>query len=299
MQLVKQLEILGHSAAIYTIDGYDDFVFTGSGDKFVAKWNLITGTQEKFAIKADDAVYKILLVNSASQLIIGTAKGAMHVIDLAQRQEIKHLVQHRSAIFCFLENPLTQHIYSADADGNLAIWEANTWKLLLFLPLDCGKIRSIELSEEGNQFFVGSQDGKIRLFNAHTFNELEVIDAHKDGCNALCLLSDKQLLSGGKDAFIKVWNCNDQLKVTREIPAHNFAVYQLIKLRNGANFISISRDKTIKLWDSETLSVLQRIERKHGGHSHAVNAVYKKNESAFVTVGDDKRIIYWNLEDSE
>jgi WD40 repeat protein len=60
MNLIKRLEINGHIGAIYSSAYYKDFqLFTASGDKFVASWNLKTGLQEKFTIKCDQSVYKV------------------------------------------------------------------------------------------------------------------------------------------------------------------------------------------------------------------------------------------------
>ena len=298
MQLVKRLEINAHAGAVYTVDGYDNFVFTGSGDQFVAKWKLETGVQEKFAVKAEKSVYKIALVHEKQQLVIGTSSGALHILDLAERKEIKHFIQHKQAIFSITENPLKKQLYTADADGNLAIWNTENWELVLFLPLECGKIRDILLDDQGEKMFLACQDGFIRQFETQFFNETASFCAHEHGVNTLIFFPGKPttLLSGGKDGYIRAWDFDSRKKMI-EIPAHNFGIYQLDFFNGGRNFVSISRDKSIKLWDSASFRVLQKVERKHGGHSHAINALYKKSETEFVTVGDDKRVIYWELSD--
>ncbi|MCE3294868.1 MAG: hypothetical protein K0R65_582 [Crocinitomicaceae bacterium] len=296
MHLIKRLEISAHAGAVYTVDGHGHFVYTGSGDQFVAKWNLETGLQEKFSIRAEKSVYKILLIEEGQKLVIGTSAGALHIIDLAARKEIKHFVQHTQAIFSMCENRIKKHLYSGDASGNLAVWNTGNWELILFLPLECGKIRSVTCDESGNQLFLACQSGEIKIFDTATFNETASFFAHENGTNTFHLWPGlpSTLLSAGKDGYIRAWNLESFEKII-EIPAHNFGIYQLAFLNDGQNFVSVSRDKSIKLWDSSNFKVLQKIERKHGGHSHAVNAIYKKSENEFVTVGDDKRIIHWEL----
>lgn len=296
MHLIKRLEISGHAGAVYTVDGHDHFVYTGSGDQFVAKWNLESGLQEKFSIRAEKSIYKISLVDEKQKLVIGTSAGALHIIDLEKRTELKHFVQHKQAIFSITENPLKKQLYTGDASGNLAVWNTENWELVLFLPLECGKIRSIITNESGEQLFLACQNGEIKIFDSTTFNETACFFAHENGANTLALLPDKDstLLSAGKDGYIRAWDLKSGNKIV-EIPAHNFGIYQLEFFNGGKNFVSVSRDKSIKLWDSSTFKVIQKIERKHGGHSHAVNAIYKKSEKEFVTAGDDKRIISWEL----
>lgn len=294
--LSKIKEITGHSGAVYTIDGVGHKVYTGSGDRFIARWDLETGQQDAFSIRAEQSVYSLRLVNDAGQLVFGTSSGSLHVIDLEAKAELKHFVQHQTAVFCIRENHFRKHVYSADADGNLAIWRSASWELLLLLPLQCGKIRDILVNEDGSLVFLACQDGNIRVFETNGYNEILAFDAHKDGSNCLGLFPGKPelLISGGKDAYLRVWKWQEE-KMLLEIPAHNFGIYRIVFLQDGEYFATASRDKTIKLWDARTCNVIERIERRQGGHSHAVNDLYKLSETEFVSVGDDKRINYWTL----
>ena len=134
MLLKKRIEFSGHAGAIYSIEGFEDFVFTSSGDSYVAKWNLITGTQEKFSIKLNSSVYKIKLVKNNTVLIVGTSDGSIHIFDLKEKKELRHFIQHKSAIFEIQENIHQNHIYTSDSDGNLAVWDSSSFDLLLFIP---------------------------------------------------------------------------------------------------------------------------------------------------------------------
>lgn len=297
MQVSKQLEIKAHNGAIYTLDGFENFIFTGSGDCFTAKWNIETGQQESFSIKAEKSIYKIKLLNENKYIILGLSSGAIHIIDLVNKQELKHYTQHKSAIFEIYENKFKNQFYTSDADGNLAIWQSETWDLILFLPLGVGKIRSIITNHDGDIIILACQTGEIKFFDTTNFNELFSLDGHSNGTNFLSFVpfnNEKIIISGGKDGFINFWDLTKKVKILG-LPAHNFGIYGIIYLNEGNNFVTISRDKSFKVWDTKTLNVTNKIERKQGGHSHAINAVYKKNEFEFITVGDDKRIIHWKL----
>lgn len=293
----KVREIVGHVASIYSIDGHKDLVYTASGDHFVARWNIESGLQDAFSIKAEKAVYALKLISSQTILAFGTNSGSIHVVDIEDKKEIRHFVQHKSAVFCIQENEFKNQVYSTDADGNLAVWKKDTWDLLLFIPLDCGKIRSIAVSSNGEQIYLACQDGNIRIFETNGFNEIANFFAHENGTNSLAIFPTNSnfLISGGKDGYLRVWNLID-LSVQIEIPAHNFAVYQILFINEGKTIVTSSRDKSIKIWNARDCSFIQKIERKHYGHSHAVNDLWKKDENHFVSVGDDKRIILWQLE---
>ena len=296
MKITKRVELTGHAASIYAVIAKEGKIYTASGDKFVARWNLQEAKQDNFAIKSESSIYAITVLQDTPILIIATSSGAFHVIDILQKKELHHFVQHTVAIFSIQENFTNNQVYISDADGNLSIWDKKTWELILFLPLLVGKIRNILVAEDGTSIFLACQDGTIRSFDTQFFNEKLVFKAHKDGVNCLAFFPEKNkiLISGGKDGYLRVWNLNTNALVL-EIPAHNFGIYKIEFFNNGKHFCTASRDKSIKIWDTNDCSVISKLERKQGGHSHAVNDICKLKEDVLCSVGDDKRIIIWDV----
>lgn len=295
MLLHKRVELTGHAASIYAVCCHDDKIFTASGDKFVARWDVLQEKQDNFAIKTEFSNYSIEFLSETNLLIVGTSSGAFYVIDVINKQELHYIVQHTSAIFSMKENTFKNHLYVSDADGNLSVWNCITWELIIFLPLLVGKIRSLLVMDQGESICLACQDGTIRKFDTRFFNEQWVFKAHKEGVNCLACFPNKKnvLISGGKDGYLRIWSLDSRACVL-EIPAHNFGIYTVLFFNNGSHFCSVSRDKSIKIWNSFDCSVIQKIERKQGGHSHAVNDVCKIDEQTLCTVGDDKRIIVWD-----
>ena len=295
MFVKKRVELTGHAAPIYAVLSNENALYTASADKFVARWDVQESKQDNFAIKSESSNYAIVVLQDAPILIIGTSSGTLHVIDTLKKCELHHFVQHTVAIFSIVENFTNKQLYVTDADGNLSVWDKKTWELILFLPLLVGKIREVLVSEDGEFIFLACQDGTIRSFDTHFFNEKLVLKAHKDGVNCLAFLPEKNkiLISGGKDGYLRVWNLNTNALVL-EIPAHNFGIYKIEFFNNGKHFCTASRDKSIKIWNASDCSVVSKLERKQGGHSHAVNDICKLDEHTLCSVGDDKRIIIWD-----
>ena len=285
----KQKELQGHAGAIYTCTFDGDYLYTGSADKFVTRWNLDAGTQDKFAIRFETPVYSIEIFKHL--LFVGLADGSLHVFDIQKRIELKHFTQHKEAIFSISINELKRQMYVGDALGNLSVWDVDALDLLLYLPLDMGKIRDIQPSADGAFFVLAGQDETIRVFDTDFFNEVSTISAHREGATAVLFdpSNSEQLISGGKDAMLRKWNWKTGTLLL-EIPAHNFAVYRLISI--GNHIVSISRDKTVKIWNLE-LNFIKRLDHKEGAHRHSVNDAVRLNDTLFASVGDDKRILLW------
>lgn len=297
MRFSKLKEIAGHSAGIYSLAFDGEFIYSASADQYVARWSLETGTQDKFAIRFDSPVYSISLVNHNRSLVAALANGHLHVFDLEERKEIKFFTQHQVAVFANVENTVMGQLYVGDADGNLSIWDTSTFDLLIYLPLDCGKIRRVSVDPSGDFFAVCGQDGMIRIFDTRFFNELFSIKAHEGGATAALFHPSQPdlIFTGGKDAFLRLWNFRTGDLIS-SIPAHNFVIYDLLALKDGKTLVTASRDKTIKIFNMENMSFLQRLDMKEGGHRHSVNALVKMSENSFVSASDDKRMIIWKAD---
>lgn len=294
MSFSRCAEIAGHSAGIYSLAFDGEFIYSGSADKYIARWNPETGRQDKFAIRCEHPVYAIELIQNNSVLIAGLNTGDIHVIDVRKREEIKFIKQHQSAIFCILFNPHTAQWYSADADGNLAVWSAETVDLLAFFPMNCGKIRRMAINKSGNHLAIACQDGNIRILDTATFNEMNSFYAHQDGATAVSFDDQhpKVLWSGGKDAILRVWDLSTN-KMKKELPAHNYVIYEILDVKDSPYMITASRDKTMKVWNKEDYSFVQKIDSKTAGHRHSVNALIPLWKQKWASSSDDKRLMIW------
>ncbi len=63
-------------------------------------------------------------------------------------------------------------------------------------------------------------------------------------------------------------------------------------------FATASRDKTLKVWETEGFQLLKVLEgRRDGGHSHSVNRLLWTNfNNWLVSCSDDRSIILWETD---
>ncbi|MBM3186667.1 MAG: hypothetical protein FJZ67_10230 [Bacteroidetes bacterium] len=287
---VKSKEIRGHSGQIFSIAFDGHFIYSSSADKFVTRWDFQTGKQDKFAIRFDKSPYSISLISNDEKLAVGLDNGDLHIFDLLERKEIKFYQQHKSGIFHLKENKSKNQFYSSDSDGNLAVWNSVSLKLEVFLPFACGKIRRMSLNSDESKLYLACQDGFVRVLETEFYNLIDEYFSHEGGVISINLHpeNENQLFTGGKDAHLKIWNLNSK-KCEKSIPAHNYAIYDILFL-DKETFVTISRDKSIKIWDRKSLRVLQKIDAKSKGHIHSVNSIVKLDDSSFATASDDKTI---------
>jgi WD40 repeat protein len=202
---------------------------------------------------------------------------------------------HQMGVFDLKWMPHSQEIWAAGADGVLSIWDADRLENKARIKISEQKIRKIERSADGTQTAIACSDGKIYLLDEK--HSIEVLHPKADAVNAVAFSPNGDwLLSGTKNAHLQVWDW-PRRKLVEQIPAHNFALYGIQFTKDGRHFITISRDKTIKLWNAETWSVMQRIDKDSSGHLNSVNSgFWDENSGMFISGSDDRSAMAWKFE---
>ena len=284
----EESTFIGHSSPVYSICSDGDYIYSASGDKYVTRWLISDGSQDRFAIQLDYVPYSILTVKGTSNLVVGLNNGNVHVIDTKLKKELRCFHQHKAAVFSMEFNENQGHFYMGDTEGYLSVWDAASWELLLILDLNCGKIKAIHFSPEEGLLFVAKQNGEIGIFETEFYNEVISFKAHDDGVSSLDFNpTHKQIISGGKDAYIRIWDLQGNLK--KAIPAHRYVVYGLARF-NDQITLSASRDGSIKVWNGNYEEVVQKIDKTNFGYQHSVNKLIVLDSTTFISCSDDRCI---------
>src|ERR1044072_3359711 len=83
----KKIVFTGHHGGIYGLayGNSPGVIYSGSSDKFVGSWNIVSGKQEEFAIEFPSPVYSLLFLPERNILLAGTGGGTFHVIDVLSK----------------------------------------------------------------------------------------------------------------------------------------------------------------------------------------------------------------------
>jgi len=298
MKVNKINDLIGHEGAIYALEEsfQDNKCYSAGFDNMVVEWDLIEKTNPIAIAQLPSKAFSILKIESLNLLLVGTAQGGVHIIDIITKTEIKFLLVQTDMIFDLLYIEKKNELVVVSADGSLSVWNCEHWTLITHKKLTTNKLRSC--IKYNSQLLIGCEDGIIRILDSN-FNEINQIKTHDSGFGVNTILispSEKYLISGSRDGHINFHSLTDNYKLVKRIPAHNFAIYDIKFSPDNANFITVSRDKSFKIWDSKTLEVISKIDYKAGGHKASINAALWTNNNLIITTSDDRSIKVWEVE---
>jgi WD40 repeat protein len=222
----------------------------------------------------------------------------LHWIDLDKMQEKKTLKTTSNAIFD-LKN-YQNYLFTANADGSVQIIDLANWRIQHTFLNSMLSARSIAIHSENQHLAVGYSDYHIRIFDIKLKKLLHEWQAHKNSVFALTYSScGKFLISGSRDAHLKVWSITENYELVKDIPAHLFAINHIANSPCGKYFATGSMDKSIKIWDSQNFQLLKVIDKaRYAGHGTSINKLLWHTSTQWLLSGsDDRTINIWQIDD--
>ena len=298
MEPVKKAQFIGHNAAVYSICSFNDtdFFLSSGGDGWIVEWNINNPENGRLLAKTDSNIFSMLYLKDRNWLLAGNMYGGLHWIDLGTGINFKSVLQHKKGVFAIFrlnENELL----SLGGDGILTKWDIDKCRATESVELSGKSLRSIARHTNRNILAVAASDSTIYLLNAEN---LELIDkmenAHDNSVFSICFSPDgKYLLSGGRDAHLRIRLCENNFEELPTQAAHLFTVNDITYHPNGKYFASASRDKTIRIWDAKSFALLKVIDSiRHAGHLKSVNKLLW-TETTLLSCSDDRSIIAWEI----
>jgi WD40 repeat protein len=283
----------GHQSAVYALcaDGSGGF-FSASGDGMLVHWE--AGKDDgQLVAKVPGNVFSMLYNEEENQLLAGSGEGDLFVITdvFGSNPGVRRFLAHNKGLYRLLNIP--DGLLSAGGDGRILRWDRQ-FEITAEINNSGAATRALCLDESGN-LWAGSSDFFIRVYDADAKLQ-KTLQGHTQSVFDLCALPENRMLSGGRDATLKVWSETAELQQT--IPAHLLHIHSIKMHPEGKWFATGSMDKTMKIWDTNSLELLKVIDRdKQPFHSSSVNTLIWLDETRILSAGDDRRIVLTEVKD--
>ncbi|QMU28896.1 WD40 repeat domain-containing protein [Adhaeribacter radiodurans] len=300
IQVQKITTFTGHRDCVYTLEKSDreEVFFSAAGDGMVVAWNLENSGNGELIAQVPASVYALRYVPEKNWLLVGHNHNSLQIIDIANKEVLAAVPLPPVAIFDIVWSGKTQFIYVGLGDGGLAVIDANSFTLKKIIKLSQKSARCLALNELTQELAVGFSDHSIRVLDATSLILKFELSGHTNSVFTVAYSPDGRfLLSGSRDAHLKVWLATAEYTEHTSIIAHMYAINHITYSPNGKFFATCSMDKSIKVWDAEAFRLLKVIDKvRHAGHGTSVNKLlWSGYRNQLVSGSDDRTISVWDL----
>lgn len=298
IKVEKLHSLTGHRDCVYTVipSDFSNIFFSGGGDGMIVKWDLSNPAEGELIARLPNSIYSLCAIPNTSLLIAGHNYEGIHMLDWKEKKEVASLQMTKGAIFAiqYFENDLL----IATGEGALVIVDLENRVIKNKLAISGKSARTLALNPLAKEVAIGFSDNAIRIYSLLDYTLKFEFEAHRNSVFTLSYTHDyKFLISGSRDARLKVWQVDSEYKQVGEVAAHLFAINHIAFSPSGEYFATASMDKSIKIWKADELKLLKVIDKgRHAGHGTSVNKlVWTDFKNQLVSASDDRTISVWNL----
>ena len=287
----------GHNSALYALaKGRTERHFlTAGGDGWVVEWDLDDPELGKLVASVETQCFSLCALPDPNRLVAGNMNGGLHWINREAPELTRNVQHHTKGVFAL--QSIGPWVFSGGGDGFLTRWDAEQARTVESLQLSHQALRAIAFSEQRNELAIGASDQSIYLLDAETLDIRQILkNAHTNSVFTLAYSPDHQyLMSGGRDAMLRVWALEEDCQLRSEQPAHWYTINHLTFSPDGQHFATASRDRTLKIWDAQTFELLKVLDtQRFGAHTRSVNRLLWMPE-ALISCGDDRLAMIWEI----
>lgn len=286
LTLFHQSDFTGHKQSVYCVisDGEQGF-FTAGSDGFIVRWANPNENEGVVFARVPEAVFSLFYDKGNDRVLAGGQYGNVYILQKNQSPRIVKI--HDGSVFWVGFGPT--HYMSCSAKGDVVIWDSQG-KIKKSVKLSVQPLRW-GLKVDDHWWFTGSE-GRIWELNAN----LETRASHNLGAHSWFKIAQIQdwVFGVGRDAKLHRWN---RLFLDENIQdAHWYSVHALSISPNGKIIATGSMDKSIRLWNVNSLQALGSIysDQEHG-HKSSVNDILWLDDSTLISVSDDASVRCWKL----
>jgi WD40 repeat protein len=288
----------GHRDCVYALESGNEpgSFFSAAGDGQVVRWQLNRPDLGELIAQVPASVYALCYEPDCNRLWVGQNYEGIHLIDPSTKTETASVKLTTAAIFDI--KIYRQTAIVALGDGVVVVIDTETLAVRKHLKASQQSARCVAINPVEREFAVGYSDNMVRIFDLETLALKQVILAHTNSVFAVTYSPDfRFLLTGSRDAHLKQWDAENGYDLCRDIVAHLFAINHIASSPNGEQFATASMDKSIKIWETDTLKLLKVLDRaRHAGHGTSVNRVlWTANPNRLLSASDDRTISVWEV----
>lgn len=296
-QAEKLESYTGHKDCVYNVIGHIDpnkFI-SAAGDGLLVEWDIRHSDLGKPLAQLKNSIYALHLDKDKNRVWAAENFEGLHLIDLENRKEIASIALNKAAVFDI--KSYKDLLFVAGGDGVITIIDTDKLAFKKHIKASDKSVRTLAINPVEREFAAGFSDHSIRIFDLQTLKLKQELKGHLNSVFTLKYSADFQtLISGSRDAKLKMWDLTNQYSLKDEVAAHMFTINHLDINPSGELMATCSMDKSIKIWNTNNYKLLKVIDQaRHAGHGTSVNRLHWLSNDSFVSASDDRSLSLWKV----
>ena len=163
--------------------------------------------------------------------------------------ELLHEIRkHTEWIYAVEFSPDGVLLATADRNGGLFVWEAETAREYQNLAGHKGGVTDVSWRPDSNVLASASEDGTIKLWEMEGGKEIKNIGAHGGGVTAVEFAQDGKFVSTGRDRLTKLWDAGGG--AVRDFPAFGDTAMEVAITHNSGRVIAGDWLGEVRIWEA-------------------------------------------------
>lgn len=190
-----------------------------------------------------------------------------------------------------------QGLLSGGEDRQIVLWNPFTGELIRNYSGHGGAVNSLAFNNDGTLFASGADDDRIGVWSV-TDGLIRFLGGHGGDVLSVAFspTAASRLLSASTDDTIRLWDVLNTNVTPRIFAQHNDDVNGVAFFPDGRQFISVSSDTSIMIWNLDTGTVIESFN----DHDAAIWAVSLSTDGNMMFSGADNGIgRLWDLKNAE
>jgi WD40 repeat protein len=144
--------------------------------------------------------------------------------------------KHTEWIYALEFSPDGVLLATADRNGGLFVWEAETAREFQNLAGHKAAVTDVSWRDDSNVLASGSEDGTIKLWEIEGGKEIKSWAAHGNGTSAIDFAHDGRIASVGRDNLTKLWGADGA--AISSLPAFSDLAMEVALTHDGARVVA-------------------------------------------------------------
>ncbi len=306
----------GHEDGVSALSATPDWrlAVSGSHDRTLKLWDLQTGRLLRSLAGHDLGVGAVVISPDGRHALSGADDRTVKFWDLENSQSPPLSSAHEGAVEAVALNVKACVALSGSRDRTLKLWDLPTGRLLRTLTGHEQRVSSVAISVDGRLGLSGSYDRTVKRWDLQTGGLVRSFVGHEDAVSAVALSPDGlNALSGSLDRTLRLWDLEGGqeicklhrtfrrselrgLEETLILQSHSHWINAVAITSNGRCAVSGSHDRTLKIWDLSTGSLMHSLV----GHTDTIHAVAISPDDRYALSGSaDRTFRLWDLATGE